>query len=410
MSTKSNEKTPLKKGKAQFTLIGKAKVNDYTFDLEHEFDSGWTSNRMGLSVDCGDGNVVFAEMSGGYFPAKCKRENKIYVHGKQDNGNGKMVDDFDNRFTVGWNERNKSEILETIGNSCFVTVGIEKNDEGKTHILPFYHFNRFITEYDAVKYLSEHLTDGMVVNINGDIAYETNGENTYVKKKIKSVFLSKAEPEDYKATFVQTILLDDKSIGKVDKDKNTIAMSPYVVDYVGSPKIDDEKIEIKQNFSMPVAMEFEIGENTELTSKQLSKFFKAKKNEIIEITVEGKLVEGGSVVNVTLDDLPDDIKELVELGLYTEEEMLTKAVGNSSKERRMVITKPYITYVGEDDEKKPTVAIDKTKYKESDLSFLSAYLENCKSKNEEFINLDDFEDIADLDNEEDDDLLALLND
>ena len=364
-----NELMPLKKGKASFTLIGKAKINDYTFDLDHEYDSGWTSNNMNIGIDCGDGNVVYAEMSGGYFPAKYNRDNKVYVHGVKVDDNGKNVDDYENTFTIDWDDRNDSSILETIGKGCFITVGIEKDEKGNTF------YKDFLTEYDAVQYLSEHLTDETVVNVKGVIAYETDGEKVYIKKKINNIALSKAESDKFKATFVQTILLDDGSIGKPDKEKNTIPMSVYVVDYIGKPKINGQKIEVKKNFAIPVNMEFGIGENAELAAKQLSKFFKAKKNEIIEMTVEGNLVEGGSIVNITTDDIPDDIKELIEMGFYSEEEALAKcAVGNTSREKRMIITKPSITYIGEGDNRKPTVSRDDKKYKPTDLQFFSAYL------------------------------------
>lgn len=364
-----NELMPLKKGKASFTLIGKAKINDYTFDLDHEYDSGWTSNNMNIGIDCGDGNVVYAEMSGGYFPAKYNRDNKVYVHGVKVDDNGKNVDDYENTFTIDWDDRNDSSILETIGKGCFITVGIEKDEKGNTF------YKDFLTEYDAVQYLSEHLTDETVVNVKGVIAYETDGEKVYIKKKINNIALSKAESDKFKATFVQTILLDDGSIGKPDKEKNTIPMSVYVVDYIGKPKINGQKIEVKKNFAIPVNMEFGIGENAELAVKQLSKFFKAKKNEIIEMTVEGNLIEGGSIVNITTDDIPDDIKELIEMGFYSEEEALVKcAVGNTSREKRMIITKPSITYIGEGDNRKPTVSRDDKKYKPADLQFFSAYL------------------------------------
>ena len=364
-----NELMPLKKGKASFTLIGKAKINDYTFDLDHEYDSGWTSNNMNIGIDCGDGNVVYAEMSGGYFPAKYNRDNKVYVHGVKVDDNGKNVDDYENTFTIDWDDRNDSSILETIGKGCFITVGIEKDEKGNTF------YKDFLTEYDAVQYLSEHLTDETVVNVKGVISYETDGEKVYIKKKINNIALSKAESDKFKATFVQTILLDDGSIGKPDKEKNTIPMSVYVVDYIGKPKINGQKIEVKKNFAIPVNMEFGIGENAELAAKQLSKFFKAKKNEIIEMTVEGNLVEGGSIVNITTDDIPDDIKELIEMGFYSEEEALAKcAVGNTSREKRMIITKPSITYIGEGDNRKPTVSRDDKKYKPADLQFFSAYL------------------------------------
>ena len=400
-----NELMPLKKGKASFTLIGKAKINDYTFDLDHEYDSGWTSNNMNIGIDCGDGNVVYAEMSGGYFPAKYNRDNKVYVHGVKVDDNGKNVDDYENTFTIDWDDRNDSSILETIGKGCFITVGIEKDEKGNTF------YKDFLTEYDAVQYLSEHLTDETVVNVKGVIAYETDGEKVYIKKKINNIALSKAESDKFKATFVQTILLDDGSIGKPDKEKNTIPMSVYVVDYIGKPKINGQKIEVKKNFAIPVNMEFGIGENAELAAKQLSKFFKAKKNEIIEMTVEGNLVEGGSIVNITTDDIPDDIKELIEMGFYSEEEALAKcAVGNTSREKRMIITKPSITYIGEGDNRKPTVSRDDKKYKPTDLQFFSAYLATLDLDNPSDNNDNGVNDDTDSSGNDEDAFMKMLED
>ena len=400
-----NELMPLKKGKASFTLIGKAKINDYTFDLDHEYDSGWTSNNMNIGIDCGDGNVVYAEMSGGYFPAKYNRDNKVYVHGVKVDDNGKNVDDYDNTFTIDWDDRNDSSILETIGKGCFITVGIEKDEKGNTF------YKDFLTEYDAVQYLSEHLADETVVNVKGVIAYETDGEKVYIKKKINNIALSKAESDKFKATFVQTILLDDGSIGKPDKEKNTIPMSVYVVDYIGKPKINGQKIEVKKNFAIPVNMEFGIGENAELAAKQLSKFFKAKKNEIIEMTVEGNLVEGGSIVNITTDDSPDDIKALIEMGFYSEEEALAKcAVGNTSREKRMIITKPSITYIGEGDNRKPTVSRDDKKYKPADLQFFSAYLTTLDLDNPSDNNDNGVNDDTDSSGNDEDAFMKMLED
>lgn len=394
--------TALKKGKATFNFIGKAKVNDYTFDLDHTYDSGWTSNIMNIGIDCGNGNIVFAEMSSGYFPNK---ENKINVHGVKQDENNKTVDDYDNKFTIDWEDRNDKDILETIARGDFITVGIEKDEKGNTF------YKSFITAYDAVEYLSEHLADETVVNVRGNIVYETDGERVYIKKKITSFVLSKCEPEKYKATFTQTILLDDGSIGKPDKTKNTIPVSAYVIDYIGKPKINGKKIEVKQNFTIPVTYELEINENPELTARQIAKLYKAKKNEIIEITVEGNLVEGGSIVNITEDDIPDDIKELIELGLYTEEEALAKcAVGNTSREKRMIITKPAITYVGEGETRKPTASRDTKKYKSNDLSFFEAYLATLNLDDAEAEETTDDIDVTTDAEDEDDDLLNLLND
>ena len=392
-------KTPLKKGKANFILIGEAKVNDYTFSMDNTYESSsWTDNKLNLGVDCGNGNTVYAEMSGGYFP---NVDSQIYVHGIKEDANGK-TEDFENRFSVDWEDRFDNDILETVADSCFITVGISKDDKDKIV------YKKFLSGYDAVYYLSKHLENGMVVCIKGNMAYETDGEHTYIKKKITSITLSKAEPKDYKATFTQTILLDEHSVGKeIDKEKNTLNISAYCVDYIGKPKIDGKKIEVKKNFAIPVNFEYALDGDKDIVAKQLKTYFKAKKNEVIELTVLGNIVEGATIVNVTLDDIPDDIKELIELNYYTEEEALKAcAVGNSSREKRMIIVKPTIAING-NDKKIPTVAINKEKYNVNDLEFFNDYLASLDTDDSD----DNYETIEPTsDDDEDDDFMALLND
>lgn len=392
-------KTPLKKGKANFILIGEAKVNDYTFSMDNTYESSdWTDNKLNLGVDCGNGNTVYAEMSGGYFPNK---DSQIYVHGIKEDTNGK-TEDFENRFPVDWEDRFDNDILETVADSCFITVGVTKDDNDKTI------YKKFLSGYDAVYYLSKYLENGMVVCVKGNMAYETDGEHIYIKKKITSITLSKAEPKDYKATFTQTILLDEHSVGKeINKEKNTLNISAYCVDYIGKPKINGKKIEVKKNFAIPVNFEYALDGDKDIVAKQLKTYFKAKKNEVIELTVLGNIVEGATIVNVTLDDIPDDIKELIELNYYTEEEALKAcAVGNSSREKRMIIVKPTIAING-NDKKIPTVAINKEKYNVNDLEFFNDYLASLDTDDSD----DNYETIEPTsDDDEDDDFMALLND
>ena len=252
--------------------------------------------------------------------------------------------------------------------------------------------------------------DGMIVNVKGNIGYSEYEDNVSVKKEITSIVLSKVEDEaDFKTTFTQTILLDSNSIGKKDEEKNTIALSAYVVDYVGNPKINGKKVAIKKNVTYPKQFEVAINDNPEITAKMLQRFFKVKKKNTLNVlTVVGDLIEGAAIVNVTEDDIPDDIKELIEMGLYSEDEAKAKcAVGGNNRERRMVIIKPDITYVGQDDDRKPTVACEAAKYEDSDLYFYAQAL------NDAGVETDDEEDTsseADSDDaSEEDDLLAMLD-
>ena len=110
--------------------------------------------------------------------------------------------------------------------------------------------------------------------------------------------------------------------------------------------------------------------------------------------------------NIIADDIPDDIKELIVMGLYSEEEAKAKcAVGGNNRERRMVILKPDITYVGQDDERKPTVAFEEGKYEDSDLYFYAQALNDAGVEVDDTDNNDsDSGEVS-----EEDDLLAMLD-
>ena len=391
---KTKERKALKKGKAAFNLIGRVKVTDKTFNLDNSYDSGWTDNSMYVGVDCGNGNTVYAEMRSGFFPDK---DNVIRAYSKDekdDAGKSKSVE-------IAWEDRLDESLYDSISDSSFLTVGVEKDVKDKTV------YKKFLTAYDAVEYLNEHLEDGMIVNVKGTIGYSEYEGNVSTKKEITSIVLSKIDDEaDFKATFSQTILVDSKSIGKKNDDKGTMELAAYVVDYVGKPKIDGEKIEVKKNVTYPKTFEVAINENPEITAKMLQRFFKPKKGKITEITVTGNLVEGGSTVNITEDDIPDDIKELIEMGLYSEEEAEKKiAVGNGNRERRMIIVKPDIIYVGTGDDRKPTVAFEDGKYEEDDLYFYEQALLDAGA---EPSSDNDTDSESEETSSEDDDLLAML--
>ena len=383
---KSKERKALKKGKAAFTLIGKTKVTDKTFNLDNSYDSGWTDNQMYLGVDCGNGNMVYGEMRGGFYPDDDNILKGFSKDEKDNEGKSKQVE-------IAWEDRFDEELLDTIADTSFITVGVEKDVKGKTV------YKKFLSAYDAVEYLNEHLKDGMVVNVKGNIGYSEYEDNVTVKKEITSIVLSKVEDEsDFKATFTQTILLGFDSIGKKDPEKNTIALNAYVVDYVGKPKINGKKVEIKKNITYPKTFEVAINDNPEITAKMLQKFFKVKKKGSINVlTVMGNLIEGAAIVNITDDDIPDDIKELIEMGLYSEEEAKAKcAVGGNNRERRMVILKPDITYV---------VAFEEGKYEDSDLYFYTQALNDAGVEVDDTDNDDsDSEEVS-----EEDDLLAMLD-
>lgn len=339
---------------SDFNLIGVPKLSDYTFKTDEKSEkSSWIYNALNLGIDCGEKcGTVYAEMMGGYDGEK---SSVIYAHGKKEDGS----DDFSEQILVDWEDRFDESILETIGDLSFITIGIEKDSKGKTY------YKKFLSAYDAIAYLKEHLTEDMVLNVKGSLKYSKYQDNVQVRKNITSIALSKAEPKDFVARFRQTILIDKDSVSlkNADKEKGVLPVYARVLDYV--KEIDG--VEIKGQYPFNKTFDFPMDfSNEELCKKICEKLFKVKK-DITQITFEGELVESGATVTATWDDVPDDIKELVTLNLFSKEEALAKCSDNGNREKRMVIIRPTTRRVGEDDNKETVLNIKPEAYTEDDL-------------------------------------------
>ena len=338
---------------SNFALIGVAKINDYTFKIDEKSEkSSWIYNSLNLGVDCGEKfGTVYAEMMGGY---SSEQPSAIYAHGKKDDGS----DDFESKVTVDWDDRFNEDILETIGDLSFITVGLEKTDKDKTF------YKKFLSAYDAIAYIKAHLEDGMVVNVRGNLKYSMYQDKVQVRKNITSIVLSKVDDTSkYVARFTQTILLDkaSASLKNIDKDKGVMYVDARVLDYMKEYNGKEVKGQFPFNKQFEFGMDFF---NEAQCKKIMEKVFKVKKG-ITQITFEGDLIEGGAVVTATMDDIPQDIKDLIDCGVYTEEEALARCSSNGNREQRMVLRKPMVRLVGED--KTPTLQRFEEKYSEDDL-------------------------------------------
>lgn len=368
---------------SNFTLIGKPVVNDYTFKIDERSErSNWVYNALNLGVDCGEshGNI-YAELMGGYSE---DGENKVFAHGKKEDGS----DNFEAQIVVDWDDRFNDDVLEEIGDLSFITVGLEKTSEGKTF------YKKFLSAYDAIAYIKEHLSEDMVVNVKGNLKYSTYNDNVQVRKNITSIVLSKVDdPANFKATFTQSILIDkdSASLKNIDKDKGVMYVDTRVLDYVK----EVNGIEVKGQYPYNKQFEFEMDFSNEAQCKKImEKLFKVKKG-ITQITFEGEFIEGGAVVTATWDDIPNDIKDLVEMGVYTKEEALAKCTSNGSRERRMVLKKPQIKLIGDD--KIPAIQRFEEKYKDDDL-VLDYLYDNKKSNAKDDKPPFDTDEESDVDN------------
>lgn len=321
---------------SNFTLVGKPVITDYTFKIDERSEkSAWIYNSMNIGIDCGEEHgTVYAELMGGYSD---ERSNIIYVHGKKDDGS----DDFSNRYHIDWDDRFNDNILKDIGDLCFLTVGIEKTDKGKTY------YKKFLSAYDAIAYVKEHMTSDMVVNVRGRLQYSMWNDNVQVRKTIDSIALSSVDdPSKYRANFTQTILIDKDSVNfkNIDKDKGVIYIDARVLDYLK----EYNGHEVKGQFPYNIQLEYPVDLNNQEQSKKIvDMLFKVKKG-ITQITFEGDFIEGGATVTATLDDVPEDIRMLIKEGVFNKDAILAKYSSNGSREKRMVLRAPFTKLMGED--------------------------------------------------------------
>lgn len=339
---------------ANFNLVGEPKINDYTFKIDEKSqNSSWIYNALNLGIDCGEKHgVVYCEMMGGYSE---ERQSVIYAHGKKEDGS----DDFDAKFEVAWEDRFNEDILEKVGELCLISVGIEKTDKGKTF------YKKFLSEYDAIAYVKEHISEDMVLNIRGNLKYSEYNDATQTRKNITSIALSKVDdPSKYYAHFTQSVLIDSESasLKNVDTEKGVMFVDAIVLDYLK----EKDGVEIRGQYPFRKQFEFAMDFANQAQCKTIvDKLFKVKKGWN-QITFEGDFVEGGAMTTITVDDIPEDIKDLIGV-VYTEEEALARCSSNGSREKRMVLKKPYIRMVGDDKEKTPVVQKFENRFDDEEL-------------------------------------------
>ena len=378
----SNEKKALERKDwvSSFVMVGKARVNDYTFKIDERSEkSNWIYNSMNLGIDAGEKHgICYAELMGGYSE---NGSNVIYAHGKDENGN----DDFKSQIQIDWDDRFDEGVLESVGDRSFITVGLELTDKGKVF------YKKFLSAYDAIAYIRENLHDGAIIRAAGNLKYSLYQDRVQVRKQITSIVLSNVEDQGkFSARFTQSILLDKSSasLKNIDKGKSVLYVDARVLDYV--KELDG--VEIKGQYPFPKQFEFAMDfTKPDACKKIMEKLFKVKK-DLTQITFEGCFVEGGAVAQATWDDLPDDIKELVEMGVYSEEEALARCATNGNREQRMVLMRPLIRMVGEDKEKVPVVQMFPERYTESDLDFSDLFAGAAKedgNENEDESGADD---------------------
>lgn len=345
--------TELKKRISNVAVGGKVKVTDKSFELDKVSSGGYNYSRMGLSINIEDGVSVFGTLMGGF---STNKKNTVYSFSKASE-----------KMEIDWADRKIEKIVENVAEFSLYKAGLEREENGDLII------KKFMSAYDFIEYVNEHLEDGSEVIVRGGFAFQEYNDEDQRSFEVQSIMLQRTpkEGEDYKhfANFTQTILLDEYSFKKItttDAKAGQVVIQAKAIDYMSKRKGKVFKKMVP--FSLPIVVKIN-KENADATKKILDVLFKVKKGVVREMTIEGTILEGYDKAQVSDKDmeLSPEVKELIELGLYTNEEAKEKLTVKGSKVSELIFTKPFIQK-DKDNANKVIFDLDDSKYTPQDLA------------------------------------------
>lgn len=162
-----------------FSLTGKAMVNDFTFKIDkHSTKTSYIYNMMNMCVDCGEEHdYINVSLLGGYYPDK---ESVMKANSKNQDGS---------IFEIDWNDRFVPRIIEKVADESLITVGLERNRDGSIQ------YKKFLSGYDAVLYIKNHLDNGTIVDIEGDVDMSVMQDVDYVFTNMRVRKITLHEPK-----------------------------------------------------------------------------------------------------------------------------------------------------------------------------------------------------------------------
>lgn len=342
----------LKNGISQFTLVGKASVKaDSLKGALVKEGKTWFHVDSSFGVDTGEKNIVYGRIWDGYVLTKASV-----------NRNSKSFED--GRFDIPWEDRFNEEIIEKVSGRDLYYAGLERDENGKIIT------KKFISGIDFEEYLSEHLSDGAKVRVRGDVEYSPYEDKVSKRYSIKAVYLAEDYEKDgetisqkEEATIRQTYILTEDSLARgwekeLDKDGRTI-VSAKVPQYLSQIKSGDKYVPYKKTTPLTQAIIIEAGaEGKEASRKKIiEKFFKVKKEKVREIVLDVSINEGYS--QSTGVEINAEMRELIELGVFSEEDIEKQVTIRGSKVSELIYMNPALKM---EEGAQPTVMVDDAKY------------------------------------------------
>lgn len=303
-----------------FDVTGVVTISEKTFqkDLKSKQNPDYTYSRIDLQLKTDDGDTFFLNTMDGF---DSKKGKTLYARDKDGNN-----------FKVNFADRKNKTILDQLDEKSFVGVALTHEDANDNGYRPW-KYESFLAFYDAIDYLSTRLETGMKLRITGQTRYSEYNGDTQKNFNVNNIYLLDEQDEyETKFTFRQNVLIQH---GDIDlskwEDEGTATVNSHVL---------NKKSGNLELLSLPLTIRT-TDKNKQPYKKVIDKFLDVPEGIVRRINLEGSYHRGYVASQVTTDDLPDEAKELIEDGLYTEKEV-TRMYANRESVDEMTIIRPVM--------------------------------------------------------------------
>lgn len=318
----------LKRGQARFEVFGELRVNEDSWgEVRQSTSSTYKYRRAALSVDLGEGRSTFVELMGGYDPNRpiLRRLSKTQGEGLMD---------------IPWANRLNENIVANVSPQSLISVGkLDENGNIARKV--------FVSELDAIEEMEKTFKNGDSVHIWGDVEYHRyNGQ---IQRRLSIRGISQIVPDSslagrHEATLRQSFLFSKNSISPdyedelEEKGKTTITV--HVPQYVGK----EEGVEVRKVLPFPQTLVYKANNEDEIKRAKfvIEKFMTVEDDDLVrEVVLVVDMYDG--VETSTGDfELTDDLKDLLDLGVVTEDELKRTSTVSGKRIRENIVLKPYV--------------------------------------------------------------------
>lgn len=354
--TTTNEKQ-LKTTNGYFDIVGEIVIDAKTFTLGQpgKNNVNWMQNIFNPKIEANDGKSMFMRFSSGYDAVKGKT---IYARNTSDT-----------QMEIPFADRTNPNILSLVNEKSYIRVGINKSmvkDEASGKEYMAWNYKSFLDLFDLVAFLQQALplASKQKVHIKGTVKFGTYNGEVNRNYDIQTIYLLNDNEEvgkemPRKLEFTQNVLLTKGCVDTSKLEADGIAT-------VNSLVMVKEK-KVYKTIPVKFLMKASDDKQKAMYTKLIELYFNVPEDKVRKMNLQCLFEVGYVAGNVNEAELPQEAKDLIELGVYSVDEVM-KLYANKERVDNLLIKRPVMKVVND----KLVVDMNDEEYTTSDLEGKSA--------------------------------------